>query len=353
MEPEVKRAPLIKDPALTAAVAFAIALVAFSAATGVNRFLVKRFLRLPDGATVEEVKVVAQEKATEKATDKAAEKNTSPTDTPTGSAAAEVSSEEGDEPDTPHRTSVTRASPLGKRAYVDPILKRNIFDSSAVGVASTSPDGTGNGEMRRTDLKVTLLATVVATPDDYSSALIASETAKGTFATGYGIKDDLLGEATIEAIEKKRVIIRRTDGNREYIDMEGASTLARSTSAVEGGAETAEGVTKTGDNSYTVDASLVAEAFANIDKLTSQVRAIPHRGPDGEIDGFRLSAIRRGSILNKLGVKNGDIIHGVNGTPLTSASGAMSAFQTLQNEKSFSFEVTRRNQKQNFQYEIR
>ena len=71
------------------------------------------------------------------------------------------------------------------------------------------------------------------------------------------------------------------------------------------------------------------------------------------MDGYRLSAIRRGSLFDKLGIKNGDVVHGVNDMPLTNTDGAFQAFQTLQTESAFTFEVTRRNQRQTFEYEVR
>ena len=46
-------------------------------------------------------------------------------------------------------------------------------------------------------------------------------------------------------------------------------------------------------------------------------------------------------------------MHAVNGMPLTSTDGAFSAYQTLQSESAFSFDVTRRNQRSTFSYEIR
>ncbi|MCO4747868.1 MAG: hypothetical protein KC912_23935, partial [Proteobacteria bacterium] len=76
-------------------------------------------------------------------------------------------------------------------------------------------------------------------------------------------------------------------------------------------------------------------------------------GPDGQIDGYRLSGIRRNSLGEKLGIRNGDIIHAANGQALTSMQGAMSAYTTLQSESSFNFEVTRRGQKMTLQYQVR
>jgi general secretion pathway protein C len=253
----------------------------------------------------------------------------------------------------PQRRETARVP--SKSSYLDPILRRNIFDSSAVGSSATEGAGPGQ-DGRRTDLHLTLLGTVVAEPESCSSALIAAGEGRDAKAVGYGIGDLLLEEATIVGIEQRKVWIRRSDGSLEYLDMGGEGIKKETSTAAASdalGSEDTEGITQTGEYSWDVDESLVSGALGNIDSLVSQVRAIPHKGPDGEIDGFRLSAIRRGSLLQKLGIKNGDVIHGVNGTPLTSATGAMGAFQSMQSERSFSFDVSRRNQKHTFEYSIR
>jgi predicted RNase H-like nuclease (RuvC/YqgF family) len=52
----------------------------------------------------------------------------------------------------------------------------------------------------------------------------------------------------------------------------------------------------------------VWEQLKNQD-IPTLLRAIPHKGQDGTVDGLRLSAIRRESIFEKLGFKNGDVVH--------------------------------------------
>lgn len=337
METPEPRARIIEDPTRLAAYGLIIALLSVMSAFGLNKVL-ERFLALPDGASVEETRVAEKEEPS----------------TPAGASGSQET-EPSSASTAPILARTGKVPIASKRSFIDPILKRNIFDSTAVGLLSAEATGAAQGDGRRTDLKVTLVATVVAEPEQFSSCLIsAEEKQRGCTVCGYGIGDDLLGEAKILRIEQKKVFIRRTDGAIEYLDMEGESSLKPKTAAAtDASAESAEGVTKTGDNSYQVDASLVADALSNIDQLANQVRAIPHRGPDGEIDGFRLSAIRRGSLLNKLGIKNGDIIHSVNGSALNSASAAMGAYQQFGSEKNFTFEVTRRNQKQSLNYEIR
>ncbi|MCK6502851.1 hypothetical protein L6R53_05540 [Myxococcota bacterium] len=273
-----------------------------------------------------------------------------------GDAALAVAPDGGEaDPDattTTARTSVTSGRRPTRDALIGPIVKRSIFDSTKVGA---SADGTpaNDGPEAKSDLDATLLATVVADPPEYSSALIARK--GGDDAKGYGIGDDLWGEGTVVGIEPKRVIIERSDGSREFIAMGGEAQVKKSTtrSLREGEGEGEEGVEQTGENKFVVDAALVEEALKDPEKLASQVRVAPHKDENGQIDGYRMSGIRRNSLFKKLGIKNGDVVHSVNGQPLTSMQSAMSAYESLQNDKNFSFEITRRNQRQTFEYEIR
>lgn len=298
-----------------------VAVVAWLAAMGTGRVL-RAQLALPDGAELGAVEVGAMADAAE-------------------------------DVEAPASRTRLRRKPT-KKAYVDPIVKRSIFDSDKVGATGTADVSvldTGE-EGRRSDLKVVLLATIVAEPAEFSSALIAEEKG-GDGAVGYGIGDGLLGEATIVRIEPRKVVIRRDDGTVEYIAMEEGKTFEKG-----GGGEKKSkkkddaGVSKDGDT-FIVEQALIDQIMENPEQLYSQIRAVPHKGSDGKVDGYRMSGIRRKSVFHKLGIKNGDIVHGVNGQSLTSMSAAMDAFNGLQNEKSFSFELTRRNNRKTQDYEIR
>jgi type II secretion system protein C len=239
-------------------------------------------------------------------------------------------------------------------AYVDPIVKRSLFDPSKVG-ADAAGEAAATGEERRSDLRVVLLATLVAEPAVYSSALIAEEKGEAG-ALGYGIGDDILGEGTIHAIESGRVYIKRRDGALEFIDMGGTYQKTPSTDgpkAGPGGDEEEEGVTQAGPNKFVIEKEVLDKLLENPEQLYSQVRAVPHKGPDGQVDGYRLSGIRRKSLFYKLGVKNGDIIHSVNGKSLDSMGNAMDAYNSMQGERNFNFELTRRNKRETFEYEVR
>lgn len=310
---------------VTGGIFVGVGLVAWLSAMGAAR-VIRAQLALPDDAELTAIEVGA-------------------------GAVADAGGDE-DDGDAPARPSASRRKPT-KTAYVNPITRRNIFDSTAIGATSTAPEEiTESG--RKSDLKVVLLATLVAEPAEFSSALIAEEKGKDG-AIGYGEGDSLLGEATIVRIESRKVIIRRDDGTIEYISMEDGKKYEKEKGKKgrKGKAKDDDsGVTKEGDK-FIVDQELVDKILENPEQLYTQIRAVPHKGSDGQVDGYRLSGIRRKSVFHKLGIKNGDIVHGVNGKPLTSMSAAMDAFNGLQNDRNFSFDVTRRNNKKTFEYEIR
>ena len=248
------------------------------------------------------------------------------------------------------RTPTARAK--SGRQYIDTILRRNIFDPEFIKTyapnrGSTTSSGTSEAI---TDLKVRLVGTMVAVPASLSSALIELE---GGDSFGYSIGDKIQ-DAEVVAIAPKRVTLRRGDGREEFLEMneEGAPKRTPAASnASEGSSE--GGVEQLGDNRYAVDRSLINEYIGDIDSISRLGRALPHRGPDGEFDGYRLSAIRRNTLADQLGIKNGDVVHTVNGAVLNSVPSAMNAYQTMMNEDSFSFEVTRRGQRMTLEYEIR
>ena len=261
-------------------------------------------------------------------------------------------SDEG-EVQTPISPAGTSLSQPDKRDLIDPIIRRNMFDSSKVGQeAAPETDGEAGN---KTSMPLVLLATIVAEPAQYSSCLISEEKGEDG-AVGYGIGDMVLGEAKIHRIEQKRVVLER-DGELEYLLMDDAEFERPSPKSAKGakGAKKGkwDGVEKEGETKFTIDQETFNKILENPDKLAGQIRAVPHTGDSGKIDGYRLSGIKRSSLFRKLGIKNGDVVHAVNGHDLTSMSSALSAFESLQSERNFNFDVTTRKKKKTYEYEVR
>jgi general secretion pathway protein C len=244
------------------------------------------------------------------------------------------------------------ATGRSERDYIDTILKRNIFDIEAIAAYNPTAAGTRAGSEPITDLKVVLMGTVVATPALYSSALIADESSASR-AIGYGIGDKLQ-DAEILKIEAKVVTLKRGDGRIETLSMdEGRTERPASSSASSGDSDDGEGVEKLAENRYAVDRSLIDKYVGDMESISRMGRALLHRGPDGDFDGYRLSAIRRNTLADQLGIKNGDVVHSVNGQALNSVQGAMGAYQGMMSESNFTFEITRRGQRVTMEYEVR
>ena len=74
---------------------------------------------------------------------------------------------------------------------------------------------------------------------------------------------------------------------------------------------------------------------------------------NGKTVGFRVFAIKPGSVFEKIGLQNGDVINRVNGVELTDPTKAISLFTELQNEGHIAVDLQRNKQSKNFSYEIR
>jgi type II secretory pathway component PulC len=243
--------------------------------------------------------------------------------------------------------------PRSEDQYREAILERNIFDSSKAGGKPKEKAEDDGGPAGPVDLNVTLKATWVAEPAAYSAAFFLKE--GDGYARAYGIGQEISG-AKILAIEEGKVKILR-NGIEEWVSIGGAKVAAEKPAAAAEGTPVAEGVEQISETEFNVDKSLIESNLNDLEGLSKLGRALLHRGPDGEYDGYRLSAIRRGSLADQLGIRNGDIVHMVNGTPLDSVQGAMQAFQGLTGGLApggaFKFEVTRRGQPMTLNYNVK
>ena len=250
------------------------------------------------------------------------------------------------------RNTTVKNRSVSERQYVQSIVNRSIFDSSQAGKKSSSISEPVEGDSVQSSLQLTLMATIIATPTQYSVALIQDESGG---SNTYGIGYDLIGQATITKIEKNRVYFQRNNSDQiEYIEIGGEEAKSDAPKSTKKGTAGEDGdVQKVGNNKYVVDQAVLDEILSNPEKLYTQVRVTPHKDQDGNIDGYRMTGIRRKSLFYKLGIKNGDIVHNVNGQPLNSLSAAMDAYNSLGNSRDFNFDVTRRKNKQTFEYEVR
>lgn len=99
--------------------------------------------------------------------------------------------------------------------------------------------------------------------------------------------------------------------------------------------------TEDGKNFY-IDSSEVDGHLKNFGNLLNQARMVPYF-KDGKHQGFKVKAIDKGSLYEKLGLRNNDILKSVNGESLADSGGEklMGMFQLLKNEREFTIAIER------------
>jgi len=107
------------------------------------------------------------------------------------------------------------------------------------------------------------------------------------------------------------------------------------------------------DGVFPLDAAEWQALRADPSGLVTQVRFVPHTGPEGRGDGVRVAAIRRGSLPNRLGFKNGDVVRAVNGHPLTDTTSILEVWEATAAETRFTFDIVRRGEPVTLVVEVR
>ncbi|MFN8389560.1 MAG: type II secretion system protein N [Bdellovibrionota bacterium] len=107
-----------------------------------------------------------------------------------------------------------------------------------------------------------------------------------------------------------------------------------------------------GQTEFSVAEDELSAALANLPQLLSQARAVPYFR-NGQSIGMRLFAIRTGSMYEKLGLKNGDIVLAVNDNSLSDPAQALKLFEQLKSERSINVKLERNSQSMDMHYSIR
>ena len=113
--------------------------------------------------------------------------------------------------------------------------------------------------------------------------------------------------------------------------------------------------TENSKNAPIINISLTKEQIALINQHNTEnrlLRTTLNKTEDGYIKGYRLTGIRRMSLPDELGFKNGDILVAVNGKPIYPKEEALKRYEEVQQASSFTLLLIRRNKYQNLQFSV-
>ncbi len=245
---------------------------------------------------------------------------------------------------------------------------RNIFDS-ANALKEVPPDETPepseetgaeanlNTDLPLAKLKAKLVGVFLFSYEELSQAIFEVDADRQVLGIGASIEG-----ATIVKVENDKVTLRREHGKLEVLLVDQKEDTANASSAeapTTGSEDSAEetgsegGIKRVDSNRFVISRERVDAAMADMNAILRQARAIPYNDPvTKKPAGFKIVAIRPGSIYRQLGVRNGDVIQRINGNELNSIEAAVNLFSTLKNEVAFSIDLLRMGKKKTFNYEI-
>ena len=106
------------------------------------------------------------------------------------------------------------------------------------------------------------------------------------------------------------------------------------------------------ENVWRINRDDLVEQLDNFGQMMREARLTPHFS-GGQADGFMITNLPSDSFLGRMGLRNGDIMKGVNGQKFGSLEEFFQAYQQLQTEPVLQLEVERSNRTETLTYEIR
>ena len=253
----------------------------------------------------------------------------------------------------PARTPMTSSSSSAPSADISKIQSRNIFDSEARKRIADTTQSSMAGVISPSTLPIELTGTVVFRNPRFSVALIKDRSSNKHAYYGVG---DVIQGAIVQKVERFRVILEN-QGRLESIELKAAESkltpkLMTPPSPSPGSMSDVQ-LEEIGPNRFAVPSSVIDDVMTNFGAVLTQARMVPNLTPDNKTDGFKIFQIRPGSIFEKLGLKDQDIIMRVNSQDLDSFEKATGLFTALRNEKTISIDIVRGGSRLNYTYEIR
>ncbi len=165
----------------------------------------------------------------------------------------------------------------------------------------------------------------------------------------YRMNQKLPDGSAIVQVMRDKVLIKRADGSTVPVEIVDDTKIV---SMQKPGSNVGAGVQKLGDGKFAVDQKEILASTENMSQMLTQARALPYQ-EQGKTIGFKISEIVPGSIYEKIGLQNGDVIQKVNSQDVDDPAKFFQLYQGLKNERSISIDLIRGGQRQTLTYDIR
>ncbi len=223
-------------------------------------------------------------------------------------------------------------------ADFDIVVRRNLFATAQSAVDDGLPQG-GNAYITGEEYTAYDLKGTIASDDAFGFAVV-EEKGKGKQKI-YRI-GDMIGSARLVRITRNAAML--TSGGRELVmrikdTAEGGSLMTRS-----GRSDASHA-----PSGIAISREEVNRSLADLKSIMSQAVVRPSL-KDGVQEGFMISNIVPGSLYEKLGLQNGDVIVDVNGKALSGADDLMDLVGTMQSGGGISVNLIRNGNTETLNY---
>ncbi len=222
-------------------------------------------------------------------------------------------------------------------SYYNTIIERNLFNTKK---KTNKIEPVNIESLKQTDLKLKLWGTVTG---DSGKTYAVIEEQKGKKQNLYKV-GDTIQNATLKIILREKVVLN-VNGKDEILELEKKagdykSIISRKKSK------------GSFSQNITIKRSQIDKAVKNATDLMKQIKIRPYFS-HGKPNGLILSSIRSDSIFSEMGLKNGDIITGVNGKNIKSVDDAQKFYESLKSSSNVQLQLKRKGRQKTINYNIK
>jgi len=235
---------------------------------------------------------------------------------------------------TPLERNNTALQPRRELSEYSSILERGLFGEGK---------GPSSAPAAVQSVSYKLIGTVEG--EQFAGAVLEDSSGQAFYRMNQKLPD---GSAIVQVMRDK-VLIKRADGSTVPVEIVDDTKIV---SMQKPGSNLGAGVQKLGDGKFAVDQKEILASTENMSQMLTQARALPYQ-EQGKTIGFKISEIVPGSIYEKIGLQNGDVIQKVNSQDVDDPAKFFQLYQGLKNERSISIDLIRGGQRQTLTYDIR
>jgi general secretion pathway protein C len=232
-------------------------------------------------------------------------------------------------------------------SYYKIITERNLFDTKGQPEQKIDEKEIDPTKLEETELKLTLWGTVVGGGEGTRYAIIEDQKERKQVLYEEGMT---VASATVKKILRKQVILS-IDGKDQKLEMKKLESGKKSRYGGRGRAGVRPNIAES-SSKIQLKRTQIDDAMNNLGELMKQVAIRPHF-KDGKPDGIMLSNVKSKSIFRKMGLRNGDIIMGIDGEDIKTVDDAMKFYENLKSSSNVALQIKRRGKSKNIEFNIR